>query len=1028
MTLSILHLSDIHIKDKNDPILQRSGQIAAALNPDLSESDAVVILISGDIAQAGINGEYELASKFLNELNNAIKHETNVPIHFVISPGNHDCDFSGDQDARTAIIQAALKRSGDMPGSYVEMGVSVQKEFFNFRKTHEAGTTIQFSDELWTTYAIEVGGKKLLFDALNASWVSQRYEQQGGLIFPFEKYEKLKLGDADLRVSILHHPLNWYGQSNYFPFRSFLHRMSDFLFSGHEHQSAGRATNDAETGECIYIEGAALQQRTSSNSGFNIVQVDLESKKFRYQKFKFESNRYHPQQIGVEWSDYRALPKKAVAETTLTEEFLKILKSPGATLKHPTGRSLELDDIYIFPDLDVKSIKGPEELKSRGLKKLNSKVLCKVESLARNVLLEGDDSSGKTRLLFRLYHRFHAEGHLPLFLRGAKIKSSSPGEIERYLDAALTAQYGAENKVPFEQATKSRKILLLDDLDLSPLNRSGRSKFLEIIIPKFSRVFITVGENYELAEFFDGDAIGELALFNHYKILELGHERRADLIKKWNSIGIDETVSHNQLLALCDQAEDLIESARLQHLASTVPIFVLSLLQAAASGITKDQNNSSFAHYYYFLIVGALEQGGVKVDEIAPYLAACTHLSWFIKKHGHEHQISTKQFDQFVTEYSENWTLTNGPQLLRILIASDLVDQDGDCLCFAYPYAYYYFLGRYTNTAIIDEDVKEYLRYCMKNLYVRECANTLIFLAHHSGNSVVLDHIVSALDNHFPKNAPVTLSKDDIGSIAKLIAFAPSIKYKAQKPEEYRRAQAQKRDEENDNQDGLVEKPNGDDKPRDLFQEMVSLNKSIEIAGALLTHQYSNYSRVKKDAAVKSIFDGSLRAIREFYTYFEMFSEELVKAVTFRAKVRSDGPTAEQAELQTRYAIGFLLRAIGATFVTKAGMHVTAKALASNVADVMDSSPSCAYRLIKIAQDLQRPSRLPRLEIKRLINDESENPCVMGVLQLLVLKRMYMYETEFDDKDWAISTFEVGGNAKSIEMKHRKPSAKRWDA
>jgi hypothetical protein len=1025
MTLLILHLSDIHIKEKNDSILSRSEQIASALNPYLSKSVTVVILVSGDVAQAGTQAEYQLASKFLSEIVSTIRREAEVKIHFVISPGNHDCDFSGDQDARIAIVQATLKRVGEIPRSFVDMGVSVQKEFFKFRAANETTSAIQFSDPLWTTYAFEVTGKKLLFDVLNASWVSQRYEQQGGLLFPFEQYEKMADSECDLRVCVIHHPLNWYGQTNYLRFRSFLHRISDFLFTGHEHQSAGRLTDDAQHGECIYIEGAALQQRSSAHSGFNIVQVDLDARKFKYEKFEFETPRYEPKETVADWNEYRALPKRAAAAMALTEEFLKVINNPGATLKHPTGRTLELSDFYVFPDLDFKSGREPDDLKSRNLRKLNSRVLCRLESLNQNILLDGDDSAGKTRLLFRLYSEYHAQGYLPLFLTGAKLKSSSQSEIEKHLDAALTAQYGDGNKVGFKQSSTSKKVLLLDDLDLSPLNRANRSKFLEVVIPKFFRVIITVGENYELAEFFDGDAISELVLFNQYKILELGHERRSELIKKWNSLGIDETASHNQLLALCDQAEDLIESARLQYIASTVPIFVLSLLQAAASGITKDQQNSTFAHYYYFLVIGALERGGVKPDEIAPYLAACTHLSWFIKKHGHEQQISKSQFDQFVSEYSDKWTLTDGSILLQTLTTASLINQDVDCLSFTYPYAYYYFLGRYTNLAIGEDDVKEYLRHCMRNLYVRECANTLIFLAHHSGSSVVLDHIVTALEDHFPKNEPVTLSKEDVKSVAKLIAFAPSLKYKAQKPEEYRRIQAQKRDEESTDHDGLVETPNGDDRPRDIFQEMVSLNKSIEIAGALLTHQYSNYSRAKKDAAVKAIFDSSLRAIREFYSAFEEHSEELVRAVTFKAKARGNDLTSEQAELQTRYAIGFLLRAIGTTFVMKAGMHVTAKAISSNVTDVIGGNPSCAYRLIKIAQDLERPNRLPRLEIKKLINEESENPCVMGVLQLLVLKRMYIYETDFDDKDWAISIFELGGNAKSLELKQRSSSAKR---
>lgn len=312
----------------------------------------------------------------------------------------------------------------------------------------------------------------------------------------------------------------------------------------------------------------------------------------------------------------------------------------------------------------------------------------------------------------------------------------------------------------------------------------------------------------------------------------------------------------------------------------------------------------------------------------------------------------------------------------------------------------------------------------MKNLYVRECANTLLFLSHHSGNSVVLDHIVIALNEHFSRNTPVSMSKKDVEKVALLIAKAPTIKYKAQKPEEYRRELARRRDAESSDQDGLVDSPNAEQKPRDAFQEMVSLNKSIEIAGALLTHQYSNYSREKKNAAVKAIFDGSLRAIREFYTFFEDNSEELVRAISIKWSSSHNGPTAHQAEQQTRLAIGLLLKAIGTMFVTKAGVHVTARAVSSNVSDVMGTSPSCAYRLIRLAQDLQKPTRLPRLEIKKLVSEESENPCVMGVLQLLVLNRMYMYETDHDDRDWAISTFEVSGNAKGIELKHGK--TKRW--
>ena len=119
MTLAVLHLSDIHIQKPNDAVLGRSSAIASVLNPYLPECSAVVILVSGDIAQAGLAGEYELAKNFLEQIKRAISAETKAPVYFIVAPGNHDCDFSGDQEARQAIVTAVLKKPPPIAGSYI---------------------------------------------------------------------------------------------------------------------------------------------------------------------------------------------------------------------------------------------------------------------------------------------------------------------------------------------------------------------------------------------------------------------------------------------------------------------------------------------------------------------------------------------------------------------------------------------------------------------------------------------------------------------------------------------------------------------------------------------------------------------------------------------------------------------------------------------------------------------------------------------------------------------------------------------
>ena len=743
MSIAILHISDIHISTTSNSVLANAERLAATLNPSLPGISAVAIVVTGDVAQSGKKEEYDIAKGFLDTVVSCIKYQKNLPVHVYLAPGNHDCDFDGDQEARLAVIGSVVSKAGSIPDSYIAIGTSVQANFIEFRKGYEFPAPI-FSDSLWTTYLLEVDGKRILFDALNASWMSTRKEQQGGLLFPFERYTSFQPTDCDLRVSILHHPLNWFSQSNYIAFRSFLHRLSDITLSGHEHQGNARETDDAANGVCTFIEGGELQSRSSLRSSFNLVLINLEERRFQYQRFSLEGTMYRSSDAN-QWTDYRALPPRGATEWELVESFSRQLNDPGATLKHPSGRKLLLSDIYVYPDLEIRTNEQTTDRRNRDRKKLNSRTLISAATIKGTVLLEGEDSAGKTRLLFRLYSEYHAQGYVPLLVHGEQIKGSSPAELEHLINQAISQQYGKENREKYLQANRSCRLLLLDDFDRSPLNPKAKSKALQVLKEYFNGVVVTVGEHYELEEIVVGEELSATSEGQQYKIVPLGHERRVELIKKWNSIGANDTSSRDELLSACDEAERLIESTRLQYVASTVPIFILSLLQAMNSGAIKRIENSSFSHYYHFLVVGALESIGISGDGIDQYIAACTHLSWFVKKFGDDQRISRPQFDEHVRNYSDKWTDTNANELLDILLRSRLLEQEGDAIYFTYPYSYYYFLGRYTNILIHEEDVRQYLKFCMDNLDVRECANTLVFLAHHSGNSSVLDHIVTAL-------------------------------------------------------------------------------------------------------------------------------------------------------------------------------------------------------------------------------------------------------------------------------------------
>lgn len=106
MKVGFLHLSDIHIKTSNDPILKQASNIASATSTLWCSCDNFIVIVTGDAAYSGAVQEYQWAESFFTELRSELvrKLKTNE-IHYIFIPGNHDCDFSGGQDLRAVALK-----------------------------------------------------------------------------------------------------------------------------------------------------------------------------------------------------------------------------------------------------------------------------------------------------------------------------------------------------------------------------------------------------------------------------------------------------------------------------------------------------------------------------------------------------------------------------------------------------------------------------------------------------------------------------------------------------------------------------------------------------------------------------------------------------------------------------------------------------------------------------------------------------------------------------------------------------------
>lgn len=545
MTAVILHLSDIHIKTNADEITKQGSAIAAATYPHLPSASHIFIICTGDVAYSGTRREYDAAKTLLTEIERSIREENACPISFIVTPGNHDCNFEKDTGARKAIITTLDKaEQSEIDDSIIEICTSIQSEFTEFRNALENNPTA-IDDKLWRTSTFQAEGKRIDFECINVSWASKIKEEAGKIFFPLDRYTNRKFDTTDIRIVLLHHPLNWFSQSIYRPFRTFVRKLANIIISGHEHKGTVGTVVDAESDSSSYIEGCVLQSKSNdlSDSSFNVVEIDLGQEQFSSTRYKWNGDRYAAAEEGS-WFDYHDLPAKSSNPFAITHSFQEVIEDPGAFFKHPSRKSIGLSDIFVYPDLRKV---GKDEDRRRVY--ASASRLLAPDVTANGVLIEGEEKAGGTSLLYQLFRQYHERGFVPLYIRGRELKRVSDNDIEKTIRNAVNHQYGEDKAEDFAQLSRAQKILLLDNFDDSQIQAgNGRAELLCSLKKRFAHLVIVVGDMFEMREMLDSDTSRALDSLTHYKLQPFGHALRGELISKWLSLGTDGTINEGELI------------------------------------------------------------------------------------------------------------------------------------------------------------------------------------------------------------------------------------------------------------------------------------------------------------------------------------------------------------------------------------------------------------------------------------------------------------------------------------------------
>ena len=131
MKICIVHLSDLHISDKNDILLKRVTNLSDSIIGSSSEINEFLLLVSGDIALSGLADQYSLAKEFFQKiLLAANKANKSLSIFFV--PGNHDCDFSKRNPIRENLVNTVSTDPSKFYPEFIKACCDPQQNYYNF--------------------------------------------------------------------------------------------------------------------------------------------------------------------------------------------------------------------------------------------------------------------------------------------------------------------------------------------------------------------------------------------------------------------------------------------------------------------------------------------------------------------------------------------------------------------------------------------------------------------------------------------------------------------------------------------------------------------------------------------------------------------------------------------------------------------------------------------------------------------------------------------------------------------------------
>lgn len=749
MKIGILHLTDAHFSSDTDFVCDKASKIVVAIKYIYEDCERIYITFSGDIVNTGKTDEYKIAKRFLDSIRSLLNrfYPNKVFSQIIATPGNHDCDFGLDNQSRRILLRNPSYTILGDDDSIINTALAIQQPYVEFLQDLNAQ---EFKSSIFTSINDTVCEYNVQFLCLNTAWMSQIKEQAGSLFFPVKIVNSRLNKDSDICISIFHHHPAWLTpntiENNRTEFIDFVNEYSDFVLVGHEHQQRSELNGIIGTETVNYFCGEALGNANKPISGFQTLIVDLESRDGIIQSYSWNGDLYEKQKEST--FELKQLFSR-LQEFHVRAEYVKNIEAIEIPLSEKQNE-IKISDLFVYPDLERTN-------------DLNKELSASYEDSERildtdypsTVILEGANQAGKTTLLKMLYIESIKRNNYPLLVSWENLKHKN---IDSGLRKAYDEQYDNKTYETYSQFDNSTKILFIDNLSSDKFSNVEIKSVIEKLKSRFGKIVITTSPRYDSLALIGMNQPEML----YARILPLGYKKRGKLIESFYRLTHQNTFIDKQLfLEDTKKLFDEVQTILGDKLMPAYPIFIISILQSMNMMQPARIDQTSYGYCYHTLIHYALSvKAKVRNEDIDSCFNYLGELAFYLyKKDDGLQSLSIVELKKFHEEYASQFVSKNFQDMKQILLDSNIVVLDDEEYRFGYEYIYYYLVAQKIASVVTsDFGRNEIIKLC-NNLENDKCANILIFITHHSKDSILIEEATMATMLPFEEIVPITLDK-----------------------------------------------------------------------------------------------------------------------------------------------------------------------------------------------------------------------------------------------------------------------------